>query len=577
MNATETYRAWCASEALSEREREELLSIANDPAEIEERFYCELTFGTAGLRGILRTGTNGMNVHVVRRATQGLADYMNGIPGAAEKGVCIAYDSRIHSELFAHETAAVLAANGIRVRLFSTLHAVPQLSYAVRHQGCTAGVVITASHNPAKYNGYKVYWAHGGQAAPEQAAAIYACIGKVPFFSAKTCDFDAAVRDGRIGMIGAEEDAAYYEVTRSVLLAPALLKEKGATLPIVYTPLHGAGNIPVRTLLQQAGMTQVFVVPEQELPDGTFPTVTAPNPENPDAFCLAKALADEKGATVILATDPDSDRLGVAVKRHDGEWAVLSGNQIACILLEHILSGRKAQGTLPNNGVVVKSIVSTTLADAIAARYGAALENVLTGFRFISEKIDAYEKSGEKTFLFGFEESYGFLAGGFSRDKDAICAAVLAAEACLCYAERGMTLYDALQEIYRSYGFYKEKQTSYTLEGKEGMERIARCMSGLRAAPPEMFAGVRVNVFEEYKTGVRMARGKTPERIELPRSDMLRFLLEDGAWVVVRPSGTEPKLKLYIGANAAKEDALDALLGRLFDDLDALLRRELRM
>jgi len=575
MDFMELYQSWCASDALSADEKAELAAIAGDTKEIEERFYRELEFGTAGLRGIIRQGTNGMNVHVVRRATQGLADYMNGIEGAAQQGVCIAYDSRICSDVFARETARVLAANGIRVRLFTTLHAVPQLSYAVRHQGCIAGVVITASHNPAKYNGYKVYWSHGGQAAPEQASAILDCIMKVPFFSERVCDFDEAVADGRIGLIGAEEDEAYYAVTRSVLLRPELLKEKGGSLPIVYTPLHGAGNVPVRELLNRVGVTNVYTVEEQSAPDGNFPTVSAPNPEDPNAFVLAKKLAEEKGATVILATDPDSDRLGIAVKKHDGAWAVLTGNQIGCILLHHILSERRAAGTLPENGAVVKSLVSTRLADAICEKNGVELMDVLTGFRFISEKIDAFEKSGEKTFLFGFEESFGFLAGGFSRDKDAICAAVLAAEACICYGERNMTLYDALREIYEEYGFFKEKVTSYTLEGKAGMEKIAGCMEALCANPPKSFAGFKVCVTEDFNASLRTKDCGCTEKIDLPKSNMLRFLLENGAWIVVRPSGTEPKLKLYIGANDPDEAALETLLDALFADADALLRKEL--
>lgn len=575
MDYLKEYRNWCASDALDAEERAELAAIAGDPAEIEERFYCELEFGTAGLRGVIRMGTNGMNVPVVRRATQGLADYIRGIDGGAARGVCIAYDSRRFSERFARETACVLAANGVRVRLFSTLHAVPQLSFAVRHQGCIAGVVITASHNPKKYNGYKVYWSHGGQAAPEQAAEIFACIRKVPFFTARSCDYDAAVQDGRIGLIGAEEDEAYYAATKSVLLRPELLKTRGGSLPIVYTPLHGAGNIPVREILEQAGLSRVYVVPEQELPDPEFPTVAAPNPEDPGAFRLAMALAEEKGATVILATDPDSDRLGVAVKKRDGQWSVLTGNQIGCILLHHILSERRAAGTLPDNGVVVKSIVSSRLADAICERNGVELINVLTGFRFISEKIDAFEKSEEKTFLFGFEESFGFLAGGFSRDKDAICAAMLAAEACVCYGERGMTLYDALQEIYKTYGHYREKVTSYTLEGKAGMERIAACMEELRRHPLTEAAGISVCAVEDYAENCRTRSDGTRERIGLPKSNMLRFLLEKGAWVVVRPSGTEPKLKLYIGANDASEAALERQLAALFDACDGMLRERL--
>ncbi|MDO4493776.1 MAG: phospho-sugar mutase [Clostridia bacterium] len=575
METTEIYREWLTAGALSEEEKAELAAIASDPAEIEERFYRELEFGTAGLRGVIRQGTNGMNRHVVRRATQGLADYMNGIPGAAAKGVVIAYDSRRFSDVFAKEAACVLAANGIRVRLFSTLHSVPQLSYAVRHQGCEAGIVITASHNPAKYNGYKVYWAYGGQCTPAQADEIYKEIQKVPFFTAKSVCYDAAVADGSIGLIGAEEDAAYYEVTKSVLNRPELLKEKGGSLPIVYTPLHGAGNVPVNAILKEIGITNVYTVPEQQLPDGNFPTVKAPNPEDPDAFTLATKLAEEKGATVILATDPDSDRLGISVKTHAGDWVVLTGNQIGCILLNHIITERKAAGTLPENALVVKSIVSTTLADAICEKNGVKLENVLTGFRFISEKIDECERTKESSYLFGFEESFGFLAGGFSRDKDAVCSAMLAAEACIVYAERGMTLYDALQEIYATYGIYKEKVSSYTLEGKAGMEKIKGCMQALRDKPFTELGGVAVAVSEDYAARLRKRACGCTEEISLPKSDMLRYVLEDGSWLVVRPSGTEPKLKLYTGANAPDEATLDALLARLFNAAETRIKAEL--
>lgn len=573
MGYLDIYRAWCASPVIDEATRQELFSIESDPVEIEDRFYRSLEFGTAGLRGVLGAGTNRMNVYVVRQATQGLADYLHSMDGAAARGVCIAYDSRHCSALFARETASVLAANGVRVCLFERLHAVPQLSFAVQHLGCAAGVVITASHNPAKYNGYKVYWSHGGQCAPEQAAEILRCIEAVPMFGARLCDFDEAVSDGRITMVGAEEDEAYYGASLSVLPYPALLKEKGGSLPIVYTPLHGAGSIPVRELLRRAGVTNVSIVPEQAEPDGAFPTVHAPNPEDPDAFRLAIALAEKTGARVCLATDPDADRLGVAVKRTDGEWAVLTGNQIGCLLLEHLLSARSAQGTLPKNGVVIKSIVSTRLADAIAARYGVELIDVLTGFRFISEKIDAFARTGEKTFLFGFEESYGFLAGGFSRDKDAILAAALAAEMCVAYAQRGMTLYDGLQALYRTYGFYKERVASYTLEGKAGMERIAGAMAALRSDPVSVVAGLSVAAMEDYDARLRTNASGAAAPLTLPRSNLIRLLLEDGSWVIVRPSGTEPKLKLYIGSQAGTEAGVDERLGALFDDMDARLRK----
>lgn len=570
-NARALYTAWLCEPSLDAASKAELMAIANDDTEIEDRFYRELEFGTAGLRGVLGAGTNRMNAYVVRRATQGLADYMAEVPGARETGVCIAYDSRLRSDEFARQAACVLAGNGIKTYLFSTLHSVPQLSFAVRHLGCMAGIVITASHNPKQYNGYKVYWAYGGQAAPEQAAAIYEKIQSVPMFQTNECDFDQAVLEERIVLVGKEEDEAYYAATAGLLLDSALVRQYGGSLPIVYTPLHGTGAVPVKELLARVGVSGVTIVPEQAAPDGTFPTVSAPNPEDPAAFKLAIALAEKVRARVCLATDPDADRLGVAVKTADGEWRTLSGNQIGCILLEHILSSLKAQGRLPQNGVVIKSIVSTRLADAICRAYGVELENVMTGFRFIGEKVDQYQTSGEKTFLFGFEESFGFLAGGLARDKDAVCAAMLAAEACIAYARRGMTLADALEEIYQKYGFYSESVKSYTLEGKEGMERIAGCMRALREHPPASFAGAAVETAEDYLSCESRARGGASSTLTLPQSDTLRWLLSGGAWIVVRPSGTEPKLKLYIGANALREEDVESTLAALMADVDGLI------
>ncbi len=574
-NAQAIYESWKKEPSLDAATRAELTAIENDPHEIEERFYRELEFGTAGLRGIIGAGTNRMNAYVVRRATQGLSDYLATVPGAKERGVCVAYDSRLFSEEFARQVACVLAGNGVKTYLFTTLHSVPQLSYAVRHLGCMAGVVITASHNPKQYNGYKVYWAYGGQVAPEQAAAIYEKIQQVEMFAASVCDFEEAVHDERIVLVGKEEDEAYYAATAGLLLSPDLLRKFGGTLPIVYTPLHGSGAVPVKELLERVGLSSVTVVPEQAAPDGTFPTVTAPNPEDPAAFRLAIALAEKVRARVCLATDPDADRLGVAVKTANNEWVTLTGNQIGCILLEHILSTMSEQGKLPDNGVVIKSIVSTRLADAICKAYGVELENVMTGFRFIGEKVDAYQNGGEKTFLFGFEESFGFLVGGLARDKDAVCAAMFAAEACIAYAQRGMTLSDALDEIYETYGYYQESVKSYTLEGKEGMERIADCMRTLRANPPKAFAETPVAALEDYLSGERKLIGGTVECLTLPASDTLRWLLTDDSWIVIRPSGTEPKLKLYIGARAKTRGAVEEVLALLMADVDGRLTKRL--
>lgn len=544
---------------------------ALDEIQREECFYTELAFGTAGLRGIIGAGTNRINPYVVRRATQGLCLYLDSQPGARQRGVCIAYDSRKYSAEFALCTALTLAANGYHAYLFSGLRAVPQLSFTLRHMGCIAGVVITASHNPAIYNGYKVYWEHGGQLGPAQAEAVYAAMRQVDYFRVPSLSFDEAQASGLLTMLGAEADEAYYAATQTLLLNPALLREYGAKLNLVYTPLHGAGNIPVQELLRRAGVTQVHVVPEQALPDPCFPTVTAPNPEDAQAFTLSQTLADNVQADMLLATDPDADRMGVCLRIADGSFKVLSGNQIGCLLLHYILSTLDRSHRLPQNGLVVKSIVSTHLADAICARYGVQLTDVLTGFRFISEIVDDCERKQEHTFLFGFEESYGFLAGGFSRDKDAICACMLMAELNASCMARGITLYDQLMALYAEYGYYKEQVKQYTLAGKAGIQHINDAMQFLRAQPPKKLAGTPVTDFEDYKARRRVNAEGVSTPLSLPQADMLRYLLKNGAWVVVRPSGTEPKLKVYIGANAQKETAVNATLNTLMAAVDTLI------
>ena len=561
MNAKERYALWMNSPDIDEQTKAELVSIKDDPNEIEERFYTELEFGTAGLRGILGAGDNRMNIYNVRKATEGLARYLDeNVNGTAR--VCIAYDSRHCSDLFAKETACVLAGHGVHVYLYSTLHSVPQLSFTVRELHCDAGVVVTASHNPPKYNGYKVYGPTAGQATPELANEITKHIRAVEGFKTAYKPYDEGIKDGTIELIGRDVDEIYYAKTMSLLTQPELVKEKGKDLKIVYTPLHGSGNVPVREVLKRIGVTNVTVVKEQEAPDGSFPTVKAPNPEDPNAFTLAFQYAEKVGATVIIGTDPDSDRLGLAVKKTDGDWAVLSGNQIGAILIHSLLSSYKATGKLPENGLVVRSIVSTQLADAICAKFNVTLHEVLTGFRFIAEEIAKCEETHEHTFLFGFKESFGFLAGTSVRDKDAICAAMLVAEACVVYQQKGMTLYDALMEIYETYGFYREKVKSYTLEGKAGIEAIQNAMALLRKDPLSEIAGTHVNKAEDFNK---------PEETGLPRSNVLRYTLSDGAWVTVRPSGTEPKLKLYIGAHEKTDAKVQARLDEIMNDMDAKL------
>lgn len=572
MDYKTSYQDWLRAEGLEPALRAELTAIAQDAVEQEERFYTELAFGTAGLRGILGAGTNRMNAHVIRRATQGLADYLGTFDSARERGVAIAYDSRHMSDAFAKEAALVLAENGIPAYLYSSLHSVPQLSFTILHLNCIAGIVITASHNPPAYNGYKVYWEHGGQVGPEQADAILSYIQRADYFGVQPMDEAKALESGLLRMIGAEVDEAYYAAIETLLLHPAVVREKGEALKLVYTPLHGSGCVPVREVLHRIGIRNVSIVAEQAEPDGSFPTVKAPNPEDPAAFTLACGLANEVGADVILATDPDSDRLGAAVRCKEGGFNVLTGNQIGSILIHYILSSKAAAGTLPANGLVVKSIVSTRMADAICAHHGVEIRDVLTGFRFISEQIAQCEETGERQFIFGFEESYGFLPGTFVRDKDAICSAMLLSEACVVYKEQGKTLYDVLQEMYRTYGFFKESVKSYTLEGKAGIEKIGAAMAAFRANPLREIAGEAIVAWEDFESGERRT-GAGVSPIGMPQSNVLRYFFQNGAWLCIRPSGTEPKLKLYIGASAQKEQEVDDLLAKLMAGMEGSLQK----
>lgn len=575
MSYMSKYRFWLESKETDAELKNELQSIAGDEMQISERFYRELDFGTAGLRGIIGAGTNRMNVHVVERATQGLADYLNkNHASSSGRGVAIAYDSRLKSGEFALRTALVLAGNGIRAYLFKTLHSVPQLSFAVRNLNCIAGVVITASHNPPQYNGYKLYWEHGGQIGPALAEDITAYIRSVEYFEAKTMKREEALSKGLLVMLGEKEDDAYYNAVKRLSLRPALLKSKGNLIKIVYTPLHGTGNIPVRALLKSAGLTDVHVVPEQELPDPSFSTVIAPNPEEKEAFGLAFRLADKTGADIIIATDPDSDRLGVAARNNSGEYTVLTGNQIGCLLTYYILEQKNQSGTLPPDAVVVRSIVTTRMADVICASFGVKLLEVLTGFRYVSDVIAECEKTGELSYLFGFEESYGYLAGTFSRDKDAISTALLVAETALFYKLQGLTLQDAMEWLYQKFGFYMERTKSYSLEGKEGIERIKECMSRLRCEPPRDFAGVDIICADDYLVRRRtiFETGRS-EPIMLPSADALMFTLADDSWICIRPSGTEPKLKLYIGSKSGTEEDAEKLTESLLSAADGVLSK----
>lgn len=565
MDARQMYNKWLKDFADDPALVDELNAIAGDEKEVEDRFYRGLEFGTAGMRGVIGYGTNRMNVYNIRRATQGLAQFIHKVEGGAERGVAIAYDSRRFSPEFALEAAKVLCANGVKVYLYESLRPVPVLSFTLRHLNCIAGIVITASHNPKQYNGYKVYWQDGGQLPPERAAQVLECINALDYTDAKVMCPEEAKKAGLLTMIGKEVDDVYISRVRSLCVQPALCKQMGKTMKIVYSPLNGSGNVPVRRILKEVGFENVYVVPEQEMPDPNFTTVgAAPNPENYSAFDLARELAVKVDADVIFATDPDCDRLGCLVRAADGSFIVLTGNQIGCLLMHYVLSGRKAAGTLPANGAVVKSIVSTDMARAIASSFGVETFNVLTGFKFIAEKIQQFEDTGSHTFLFGFEESYGFLAGTFVRDKDAVIASMLLAEAAAWYKQQGMTLYEGLMNLYKTYGYYSEKVTSFALEGKDGLAKMVELMANLRANAPAQFADVAVKAVLDYKKGTR-AEGDTITKLDYPASDVLFYELEGGAWVCIRPSGTEPKVKVYVNAVAEDKEKSAALTQSLLD------------
>lgn len=563
----ERFELWYAYLKNNEPDSEalrELETLKDDDKALEDRFYQELSFGTAGLRGVLGAGDNRMNIYTVRKATVGLAAYLNTLPG--EKSVAIAYDSRLCSTEFAQETARVLALSGIRVYLYRTLRSVPQLSFTILEKKCTAGVVITASHNPAEYNGYKVYWSHGGQVGPEVADAITDRIRTSPDFAHIPGTFEDALKGGNITMLGEETDEIYYSKIRTLLSDPEALKKHGGEIRIVYTPLHGCGYVPVNAMMKRIGVTDFYTVPEQALPDGHFPTVPGPNPEYATSYELAIRLADEKKADLILCTDPDADRLGCAVRKKDGTFMILTGNQIGALLLYSLLKNRKAAGKLPADGLVVRSMVSTHLADVIAADFGAEIKEVMTGFRFISEQIDLCEKTGAHTFLFGFEESNGYLAGTFSRDKDSIVASMLLSEAAVISHLNGRTLYDELMEIYEKYGFYGEGGYSYTLAGKEGIEKIRNAMQQLRADPPRTIGAEEITASLDFED---------TEKTGLPASNVLSYTLASGNYLLVRPSGTEPKLKLYTGCRAGSFEELEEKKSVLMAAARALIEARL--
>lgn len=547
MDYREEYRKWLESPHVDETAKEELRSIEGEEKEIEDRFYKELEFGTGGLRGILGTGTNRMNPYTVRKATQGLSDYILE-QGKSGQGVVIAFDSRHGSEEFSREAAMCLCANHIRVFRFASLRPTPELSYAVRKLGCAAGIMITASHNPAAYNGYKVYWEDGAQITAPRDKEI---IGKVKAVVGwgKTMPWEEAASSELYRDIGEEMDEAYIGEVKKLVLRPEVLAEMADSLNVVYTPLHGTGRVPVVRILKELGLNRVFVVKEQEMPDGDFPTVTYPNPEDPAAFAMALLLAEKKSADIVLATDPDADRLGVYVRDGEGEYHGLTGNMTGVLLCDYILSQRKLLGTLPANAAVIKTIVTTNMVKHIADKYGAAVVEVLTGFKYIGEKIKEFEETGEYEYLFGFEESYGCLTGTYARDKDAVSAAAALCEAAAYYKKQGITLWERLMELYGEYGRYEEYLRTETYEGTEGMSRMKSMMEELRQTPPEEMEGRRVERIRDYLTGcVVDKRSSETAATGLPKSDVLYFELEGDAWFCMRPSGTEPKIKYYGGS-----------------------------
>lgn len=551
MSTSELYSLWLKNATDDPDIIEELKSIDGKDEEIYDRFYRELEFGTAGLRGVIGAGTNRMNIYTVRRATQGLAQYVLGEGGSK---VAIAYDSRIKSTLFAREAARVLAANGIKVYIYKELMPTPMLSYAVRELGCTSGIVVTASHNPAKYNGYKAYGADGAQLSVENSQKVLDLVNKVDMFSSvRLCDFDEAVREGTIEYIGDELIDKYLETVKS----RSIEKVRG-DLKVIYTPLNGTGNKPVREILKRIGIENVTVVPEQEFPDGSFPTAPFPNPEIRQAFECALSLSKTVPADLLLATDPDCDRVGIAVKDGD-DFTLMSGNEVGACLLDYILSRRKANGTLPKDPVAVKTIVSTPLADKIAAKYGCKLISVLTGFKYIGEQAGILEAKGEQErFVFGFEESYGYLAGAYVRDKDAVVASMLICEMAAFYKNEGKTLLDVINGLYAEHGMVYSSQNSFTFEGAAGMKKMQGIMDDLRALPPKKIGENSVIAISDYESSEKteLKTGKKTV-ITLPKSNVLYYDLdENGSNLIVRPSGTEPKIKVYITSiDADKEKA----------------------
>lgn len=571
MDINALYNEWLEKADADPDLKVELENIKGDDDEILDRFYRSLEFGTAGLRGVIGAGTNRMNVYTVGRATQGLADYLND--NYDSPSVAIGYDSRIKSDYFSRESAEILAANGIKVYIYDELEPTPCLSYAVRKLKASGGIIITASHNPAKYNGYKCYNSKGYQMTDDEAAQTYEYIKKVDYFTGiKKVDFDSALSDGKIEYIGEKLIESFLDEVQKQCLNPDIVRK--ADLKVIYTPLNGTGNKPVRKILDRIGVKNVYVVPEQEKPDGNFPTCPFPNPEIKQVFELGLEMNKEIGADILLATDPDCDRVGIAVPDDSGKLVLMSGNEVGAMLLNYILSQKKEKGLLSDNSIAVKSFVSTDLAEVIAKKYNCKFKNLLTGFKYIGELVTNLEAEGRASdFVMGFEESYGYLAGTHARDKDAVVASMLICEMAAYYKTKNMNLVDVMESLYEEFGFYANVVESYTFEGASGMEKMASIMDGLRANAPSKIAGYDVVSVSDYEASKTVfANGRADEKIELPKSNVLAYGLTDGNKLIVRPSGTEPKIKAYITAVGKSREEADSIAAKLIDDANEFMK-----
>lgn len=571
MDINALYNEWLEKADADPDLKVELENIKGNDDEILDRFYRSLEFGTAGLRGVIGAGTNRMNVYTVGRATQGLADYLND--NYDSPSVAIGYDSRIKSDYFSKESAEILAANGIKVYIYDELEPTPCLSYAVRKLKASGGIIITASHNPAKYNGYKCYNSKGYQMTDDEAAQTYEYIKKVDYFTGiKKVDFDSALSDGKIEYIGEKLIESFLDEVQKQCINPDIVRK--ADLKVIYTPLNGTGNKPVRKILDRIGVKNVYVVPEQEKPDGNFPTCPFPNPEIKQVFELGLEMNKEIGADILLATDPDCDRVGIAVPDDSGKLVLMSGNEVGAMLLNYILSQKKEKGLLSDNSIAVKSFVSTDLAEVIAKKYNCKFKNLLTGFKYIGELVTNLEAEGKASdFVMGFEESYGYLAGTHARDKDAVVASMLICEMAAYYKTKNMNLVDVMESLYEEFGFYANVVESYTFEGASGMEKMASIMDGLRTNAPSKIAGYDVVSVSDYEASkIVFANGRADEKIELPKSNVLAYGLTDGNKLIVRPSGTEPKIKAYITAVGKSREEADSIAAKLIDDANEFMK-----